>query len=207
MHVDPASVLAAAVGFIGSCIVQKCADATVTLAWQKFKARVHDTWGREPEPSDLNADAPWVDSAVLEDAEHLFASNSALRRASLVSHALSGLRVLWVDDHPDNNTWERAMFGAFGVEFLTARCTADAVAALGSNVFDLTISDIERDGVPDEGIRSLPTLRSRNPRMLVIFYTGLVRRELPVPVGAFGIADRPDDLLHLVLDVAERAKL
>ena len=204
---DPVTILAATVAFVGSCVAQKCADATIDLAWQRLKARFQGLFGREPRPSDLNAQAPWVDSALVEEAEGLFASNSALRRARFVGRALSGVRVLWVDDHPDNNAWERAMFGAFGVEFVTATSTRDAMATLGSAIFDLVISDIDREGVTDEGIRALVALRVQAPRTPIIFYTGFVRRELPVPVGAFGIADRPDELLHLVLDIVERAKV
>jgi hypothetical protein len=38
----------------------------------------------------------------------------------------------------------------------------------------------------------------------IIYYAGYVDEARPVPIGAFGITDRPDEVLHLILDVLER---
>ena len=40
----------------------------------------------------------------------------------------------------------------------------------------------------------------------VIFYIGIFDPKLGIPGGAFGITNRPDELLHLVLDALERKK-
>ncbi len=40
----------------------------------------------------------------------------------------------------------------------------------------------------------------------MIFYIGVVDPNKGVPVQAFGITNRPDELLHLTLDALERKK-
>ena len=71
--------------------------------------------------------------------------------------------------------------------------------------YDLLISDIDRDGVPDEGLRFLSQMHERNSWPRTIFYIGHVEQESCVPAHAFGISDRPDELLHLVMDALERS--
>ena len=83
--------------------------------------------------------------------------------------------------------------------------TREALAALAGGPWDLLLSDIARDGVADAGIRLLGQLPPVAPS--VVFYTGSIDDSRPVPRGAFGIADRPDPLLHLVLDVLERNRV
>ena len=41
----------------------------------------------------------------------------------------------------------------------------------------------------------------------VVFYVGRVDRAAGVPAGSFGITNRPDELLHLVMDALERCRL
>jgi len=139
--------------------------------------------GREPQPSDFTGQSSTIDEWVLEDVTRLFASIGALRRARLAALALSGTQLLWIDDHPENNIWERAMFRAFGVECRQATSTPEGLSVLGTESFDVVISDIERHGVADEGIRALPALRERGRGTPIVFYTGSVRRDLPLPIG------------------------
>ena len=40
--------------------------------------------------------------------------------------------------------------------------------------------------------------------MPLIFYVSVRDEEKPLPVGAFGLTNRPDVLVHLVIDALER---
>ena len=76
-----------------------------------------------------------------------------------------------------------------------------ALAALDREPADLVISDIGRQDKNDpDGLQFLQKLRHRPDETPVIFYVGDYEPQLGVPDGAFGITDRPDQLLHLVLD-------
>ena len=72
---------------------------------------------------------------------------------------------------------------------------------------DLVISDIGREPGAEDGLELLPRLLDLGYEGRVIFYIGEYEPRLGIPVGAHGVTDRPDELLHLVLDVLERRKL
>jgi hypothetical protein len=54
---------------------------------------------------------------------------------------------------------------------------------------------------------ALPALRSAAPDTPVVFCVGAVDQHRGPPMGSDGITDRPDELLHLVLDVLERRRI
>jgi hypothetical protein len=71
------------------------------------------------------------------------------------------------------------------------------------------LSDISRDFPthdPTGGIAMLARLRQENFRQPVIFYIGQRDRERGTPADAFGITDRPDELLHMILDALARVR-
>jgi len=41
----------------------------------------------------------------------------------------------------------------------------------------------------------------------VVFYVSVVYQDKPLPPGAFGLTNRPDELLHLVIDALEPVRL
>ena len=53
---------------------------------------------------------------------------------------------------------------------------------------------------------ALPALQAVAPDTPVIFYVGEVDERRGPPPGSAGITNRPDELLHLVLDVLERRR-
>lgn len=140
-------------------------------------------------------------------AARAIARYPALRRAALVAPALEGARLLWIDDNPAGNTWERATFEALNVEVTTAGSTEEAVHRLSVDSFDVIISDISRDGDHAAGLTALPQLQEIAPDTPVLFYVGRADPARRAPEGALGLTDRPDELLHLVLDVLERRRL
>ena len=81
------------------------------------------------------------------------------------------------------------------------------MAALRSNVYDLVISDMRRGSVPDEGLSLLRKMREGRYPQRVVFYVGRADPEKNMPTGSFGITDRPDELLHLIMDILERQRV
>lgn len=125
------------------------------------------------------------------------------RRLAASGRLARGARILWVDDEPDNNLLEARPLEAAGARFVFVRSTDEAIDA-ARTPFDLVISDIERDGDPEAGLRMPATLAAHGISIPVIFYVGEAHK--PPPADAFGIADRPEELLHLVLDGLARRR-
>jgi CheY-like chemotaxis protein len=120
-------------------------------------------------------------------------------------------RVLWVDDHPDNNTAEVGALAKLQIEVAAVRSSDEALARLsetsGKGGFDLVISDWGRSAEgPLAGLRFLETMRMRSHPQPVVFYHGtfgaVQRAALAASAraaGAFGEAVLPDELMRLLL--------
>ncbi|PZV03535.1 MAG: response regulator [Leptolyngbya sp.] len=82
-----------------------------------------------------------------------FVTPSAIRRASRST-------VLWVDDRPNNNIYERQSLEALGVSFVLATSTDEALKEISQNRFDAIISDMGRPPDSRAGYTLLEKLRS-----------------------------------------------
>jgi CheY-like chemotaxis protein len=176
--------------------------------WQSVTDSYRKWRGEDPPESGL--DAATTD-ALLEKSPELIervqayaAESSVIRRASLVQSALSDAKILWIDDHPEWNILERRSFESLGIDILPVESTRSAVASLASEQFDLIISDIARQDRQSEGIEAFTSLR-RVSSAPVVYYVGTVKGG--TPIGAFGIASSPVELLHLCMDALERSRL
>lgn len=132
----------------------------------------------------------------------------AVKRAAAVADVLQGRAILWVDDLPDNNLHERNALEAFGLKVRLARTNACAIDQLKTNddFIDLAISDISRpQGVPS-GLDLLQDMAAEQQEIPVIYYVSELDTTKPVPLGAFGLTNRPDELVHLVIDALERLR-
>lgn len=205
---DPLSLTMIAIGFAASKVVHKVADETMDSVWAWARERLKTHLKAEPTPASLTAEvvqsAIGADRDILERSSSVFSHSSALRRAILQEDLLSGARVLWVDDHPENNSWERQAFEIFGTRFVMVETHAAAVRVAEQESFDAVISDIERDSGPS-GIETLAALRLSGPATPFIFYVGALTPGLPP--GAFGITNDPEELLHLLLDALGRRRV
>ena len=130
----------------------------------------------------------------------------AVRRAVRLEEMLKGVRVLWVDDHPENNDVERNMLGALGMIVDLAPTTELAMQRLKGIHYDLVVSDILRNGDEKAGLQLLAETRKLGLPPLVIFYAQAYDPGRGVPPYAFGMTNRPDELLNLILDVIERLR-
>ncbi len=63
-------------------------------------------------------------------------------------YGVIGSRVLWVDDHPENNNFERQALEAFGLSFTFVLSTEEALKEISHTHFDAIISDMARP--PDQ---------------------------------------------------------
>lgn len=138
--------------------------------------------------------------------------DKALARAEKSRALIEGAEILWVDDKPSNNRNEARMLRSFGALITFAATTDEAIEVLTAmppqRRFDLVISDISRDLptlMPDAGVTMLKSFVAKRIRVSVIFYVGVCDPTKPTPGHAAGITNRPDQLLHLVID--ELAKL
>lgn len=109
--------------------------------------------------------------------------------------------VLWVDDRPDNNRYERRALEAMGIQVELALATDEAVKKLDHQSFDLVISDMGRPGDPTAGYTLLDLLREKGMSTPFVIYAG---SRLPEHVkealerGAMGCTNSPQELILLV---------
>jgi CheY-like chemotaxis protein len=131
---------------------------------------------------------------------------NALNRARKHLDIFSGAQVLWVDDHPENNLNERRMLRQLNTEIDTATSSEEALEILKNARYDLVLSDMARGNEAMAGLTFLQKLRDIDASIPVIFYIGVIDTSKGVPAQAFGLTNRPDQLLHLILDALERKK-
>jgi|GEM_PF-843444 len=129
---------------------------------------------------------------------------AAARRLADSAKLISGARLLWVDDNPASIVRESRLFEQAGAHITRALSTTEAFHAIDRKNFDLILSDIARGADGHAGIDFADQLATRQNAPPVVFYVGKV--EGPCPSGAFGVADRPTELVHLVLDSLARTR-
>jgi CheY-like chemotaxis protein len=131
----------------------------------------------------------------------------AVRKASERSwakHPTTPKRILWVDDHPENNEALRRTFKTFNIEVTPALSTEQALQMLRTESFDAIISDMGRTGDKDAGHTLLTALREGGNRLPFFIYSRrasaaqLARtREL----GGNGFTNKPAVLFDQVAEV------
>ena len=127
-----------------------------------------------------------------------------LRRAELAQPYLRGGRLLWVDDNPDNNEEEIELFRSLGLRVKTVTSTTAALSELRSREYDVVISDYTRAEGESAGPDLARLMSEQDLYKWTIIYTGENPWGRPVPPFLFAITNRPDHLMHYVIDVMER---
>jgi CheY-like chemotaxis protein len=111
-------------------------------------------------------------------------------------------RILWVDDRPDNNVFERRAMEAYNIDFDLALSTGEALAKIGKNKFDAIISDMGRPPDPRAGYTLLQALRASGNLTPFFIYAGSddpEHRQEALSRGAQGSTNRADVLIADVL--------
>jgi CheY-like chemotaxis protein len=137
----------------------------------------------------------------------LDAAGSVLRAAdaaSQIGHEPGDIwrrRILWVDDRPANNTYERQVFESLGLTFDLALSTDEALDQLRSSQYGAIISDMGRREGPREGYRLLDAVRAFDTNTPFFIYAGSNAPEHKREAaghGAQGSTNRANELVDMV---------
>lgn len=115
---------------------------------------------------------------------------------------LSEASILWVDDIPSNNYYERSALETLGLSFTVSLTTEDALEKIRLRKFDVIISDMGRPGDPQAGYTLLEEVRKLGDNSPFIIYSSSnnpKNKELARSKGAFGATGDPQELFQLVL--------
>lgn len=141
----------------------------------------------------------------LHDATDKFGTSDGFTNAQerlASTTAVDHARVLWVDDHPDNNVEETLMLQGLGLSVTHTTTTTAALRYLAQGKFELLITDLGRDGDPEAGLELLQALTNRQQPLPSIVYTMHPgeRAGRATALGASAVIETPGDLLDAVLD-------
>lgn len=140
----------------------------------------------------------------------LDAAGQVLRATDATSHLSNELgeewrrRILWVDDRPNNNVYERQVFESLGLTFILALSTEEALGRLSDSKFGAIISDMGRKEGPREGYRLLDTLRASGIMTPFFIYAGSnapQHKREAVDHGAQGCTNMANELVDMVVGV------
>jgi len=112
-----------------------------------------------------SADNPPADAREIAKTVERAAPQSEARRFSNAS-------ILWVDDRPNNNIYERKAFQAIGLQFTLALSTDEALLILRNQRFAVIISDMGRPPDPRAGYTLLKALRDSGDKTPFVIYAG-----------------------------------
>lgn len=115
--------------------------------------------------------------------------------------------MLWVDDRPNNNIYERQSLSALGVSFVLASSTEEALDLLAKHRFDVVISDMGRPPDARAGYTLLDQLRASGNKTPFVIYAGSNASEHKAEArahGAIGSTNRAAELFEYVLAAIDR---
>ncbi len=116
--------------------------------------------------------------------------------------------VLWVDDHPSNNVYERMALEALGIRFVISTSTDDAVEKLRTGRYDLVISDMGRPPDSHAGYTLLSRVRDelklKTPYLIYAGSNDPAHDAEAQKKGASGNTGNPRDLFRRVVGILER---
>ncbi len=148
-----------------------------------------------------------LENAARKDPEIKEAAlDQVTRRAQRITSIIQGARLLLVNDIPQEMIGVQRILRSLGIMIDVARNTKSALNMLANAHYDVIISDMNRDGIPDEGLRFLNETIRRGVSRPTIFTVANFDPSRGVPAYAFGITNRVDEMLNLVFDVLERTK-
>jgi CheY-like chemotaxis protein len=116
---------------------------------------------------------------------------------------IAGARILWVDDRPANNRYERQSLEALGITIDLSTSTDSAIEMAVEDRYRLIVSDMNRPPDPQAGYTLLSALSREGVRAPVVFYTST---KTPAQVaeararGAAGITNSPREIFAIVTD-------
>ncbi len=115
---------------------------------------------------------------------------------------IANASILWVDDRPENNIYERKAMETLGVKFYVSKSTEDALQKLQKRSFSLIISDMGRPQDDRAGYTLLEEVRNSGNDTPFLLYTGSnapKHKAEAINRGAQGSTNDPNELFELVL--------
>ena len=109
--------------------------------------------------------------------------------------------LLWVDDNPDNNLYERGAFEKAGFQISLALSTEQALSFLKKQDYSVIISDMTRKEGPTEGYNLLSDIRSQGIKTPFFVYSTANGHEVNAKLtsmGGQGSTNSPLDLFQMV---------
>ena len=120
---------------------------------------------------------------------------------------IEGSRILWVDDRPSNNEYERQALEALGVRIVISASTDDALDKVRRQHFNAIISDMGRPPDSQAGYTLLDRLRSLGHQIPFIIYAGSRSPEHQAEAmrrGAVGCTNNATELFAMVVSALSR---
>lgn len=116
-------------------------------------------------------------------------------------------RLLWVDDHPQNNIYEERLFENHRIAIHAVTSSADALRLLAMYDYTVVISDMGRGEDRLAGLRLAEQMRANGDETPLVIYTirpdGAVaqqaQRNLVAEAGAQGVAVTPEEVRSVIL--------
>jgi CheY-like chemotaxis protein len=140
------------------------------------------------------------EAMIAADVVADFVTPRAIRSASRST-------VLWVDDNPNNNSYERQALEALGVSFVLAISTDEALKKISRQRFDAIISDMGRPPDSRAGYTLLDKLRSSGDQTPFVIYASSRDPEHVAESrrrGAIGCTNNAIELFEMVLSALGR---
>jgi CheY-like chemotaxis protein len=152
------------------------------------------------------------------------AKRSVIDRLRTHAVLLARARILWVDDHPENNAALIELLREFRASVDTPRSNSEAFGLLTGSRYDVIISDVARDkegpGSDLKGVEFARTVFERWGQQVLLFTARFDPARLPgvsdeerlrlvseVQRSVFARTNRYDEALHYILDVLERVEV
>lgn len=116
-------------------------------------------------------------------------------------------RVLWVDDHPQNNASERAFLERNRIAVYQVVTTEEALQLLAMYEYDAVISDMNRNDKPLDGLALVKAMRQRKDPTPFVLYTvvpSAAQRELLAQAGGQAAAVSPQELFAAIVPLVRQ---
>lgn len=198
-------------------------EATSVVAYEWHRAQFHGAavvpvlvdGGRIPSDAELPAELRWFTkrNAYSLRRESFSDDISALVNAIsvLATKPRRAARVLWVDDRPSNNEFERKTLRPHGIVFDNVVSTAEAVEQLANESYDLVITDLGRAHSSDRSqtagasFLNYPAVTQGGPPVIVYASQwGVRQKDELLRLGASEVTASRQQLIDSVLGVLGR---
>ena len=137
-------------------------------------------------------------------------ASGAEERPLIKSEAADSIgRVLWVDDHPENNSVERDYLERGKVAVYQVVTSEEALQLLAMYEYDAVISDMNRNDKPLEGINLVKEMRRGGDRTPFVLYSVVpsdAQRRLVSEAGGQAATVERDELYRLIAAMLRDSK-